>query len=204
MKIGFEEREELSGDGALEATHDLLGGLALLGAPLGVDEGTGIVAQAGQGDDPQGVVGLAVPAAVEAVADGLARGRLHGAGAAQRGQGGVGAEPVGVVSGGDQQAAGGLHPHAVAGQQSRGGPAGEDGQVGVERVQLGGEGLVAAGQIPQGAAGGDRRVGTVPWVLGGQLRDPLGGGQRVELGAEGVGGSDQQVAQLVGGLGAGP
>jgi hypothetical protein len=59
----------------LEATHDLLGGFALLGAPLGVDEGTGIVAQAGQGDDPQGVVGLAVPAAVEAVADGLARGR---------------------------------------------------------------------------------------------------------------------------------
>jgi Pirin C-terminal cupin domain len=72
-----------------------------------------------QGDDPQGAVGLAVTATIQPMADGLARGGRHWTGAAQRGQGDVGSEPVGVVPGGDQQLAGGLDPDAAAGPTAR-------------------------------------------------------------------------------------
>jgi hypothetical protein len=71
------------GDRALEAAPEVLGGLALGGSPLGVDAGGGIDAQSGQGDAPQGVVGLAVAASVQPVADGLARGGLRRADPAQ-------------------------------------------------------------------------------------------------------------------------
>jgi hypothetical protein len=51
--------------------------------PVGVGACGRVDVQSGQGDDPQGVVGPAVAAAVEAVAGGLAGGGLDGAGAAQ-------------------------------------------------------------------------------------------------------------------------
>ena len=65
---------------------------------------------------PQGVVGCAVAAAVEAVADDTAGGRLDGTGAAQSGEGSVVAHPVGVVAGGDEQTSGGFGSHAVGAQ----------------------------------------------------------------------------------------
>jgi hypothetical protein len=70
-------------------------------------------------------------------------------------------------------------------------------------LALGGQGLVAAGQGPEGTVGRGGRVGAGAWLLDGQLVNALGRGQRIELGAEFVGGGDQQVAELVGGLGAG-
>jgi hypothetical protein len=135
------------------------------------------------------------------MADGLARGDRHWTGAAQRGQGGVGSEPVGVVPGGDQQLAGGLDPDAAAGQQQRGGLAGQGDEVRVERGQLGGQGLVAAGQVAQGPVGGAGRVGAASGLLGHQALDSLGGRQRVQLGVQLLGRGDQQIAELVGGLG---
>ena len=64
---------DLAGDVALEAADDLWLGFAFRGAPLGVGAGGGVGAEAGEHDPPQGVVGLAVAAGVEPVADGLAR-----------------------------------------------------------------------------------------------------------------------------------
>jgi hypothetical protein len=78
-----------------KAAHDLLGAFALRGAPLGVGAGGGVDAQAGERDHPQRVVGLAVAAAVEPVADGLAGGGLDRADAAQGGKRGVGGQAVG-------------------------------------------------------------------------------------------------------------
>jgi hypothetical protein len=51
-EVGFEQREELAGEVALEAAHDLLGGLAPGGAALGVGAGGGVDPQACQGDGP--------------------------------------------------------------------------------------------------------------------------------------------------------
>jgi Transposase IS116/IS110/IS902 family len=166
VEVGLEQWEQLAGEVALEQPQDLLGGLALGGAPLCVGAAGRVDAQSRQGDDPQGAVGLAVTATIQPMADCLARGDRHWTGAAQRGQGGVGSEPVGVVPGGDQQLAGGLDPDAAAGQQPRGGLAGQGDEVRVERGQLGGQDLVAAGQVAQGPVGGAGRVGAASGLLG--------------------------------------
>jgi hypothetical protein len=54
----------------------------------------------------QGPVGVAVPAAVQPVPAGLARAGRDGGDAAQVGEGGLAAQPLGVLAGGDQQLAG--------------------------------------------------------------------------------------------------
>src|SRR6266536_909552 len=91
--------EHLPGDVAFEAADDLLFGLALLEPPCHVVLGGLMPAQPDQDDPVQRGVGLAVAAAVEAVAGGLARGRLDRRGAAQHREAGVAAQPVGVVAG---------------------------------------------------------------------------------------------------------
>ena len=59
---------DLAGDVALEAADDLRLGLSFCRAALSVGACGRIRAQAGEHDPPQGVVGLAVTAGVEAVA----------------------------------------------------------------------------------------------------------------------------------------
>ena len=89
VEVGEEQGVRRACEVALEATHDLLGAFALRGAPLGVGAGGGVDAQAGERDHPQRVVGFAVVAAVEPVADGLAGGGLDRADAAQGGKRGA-------------------------------------------------------------------------------------------------------------------
>ena len=74
---------------------------------------------ADQGDAPQGAVCLPVAAAVQAVPVGAARGNRDGRGAAQAGEGAFGAQPGGVVSGGDEQLPGGIDADARQGDQVR-------------------------------------------------------------------------------------
>jgi hypothetical protein len=59
-----------------------------------------VVAQPYQHDPVEGGVGLSVSTPVEAMADGLARGRLDRRGPAQHREGGLGVRAVGVVAGG--------------------------------------------------------------------------------------------------------
>ena len=58
----------LAGDVTLQAADDLRLGLPFGRAALGVSTGGRVRAQAGEHDPPQGMVGLAVTAGVEAVA----------------------------------------------------------------------------------------------------------------------------------------
>jgi hypothetical protein len=97
----------------------------------------------------QGGIGASVPATVEASALGLAGGGLDRADAAQRGEGRFGAQPVGVVTSGDEQVGAGVRADAVAVEQRRGMRGDRFGQVGVEIVDFGGEVLDAARQQPQ-------------------------------------------------------
>ena len=69
---GAEVGVNLAGDVTLETAHDLGLGFAFCRAALGVGAGGRVGAHAGEHDPPQGMVGLAVAAGVEAVADGLA------------------------------------------------------------------------------------------------------------------------------------
>src|SRR5580692_6675709 len=101
---------DLAGHVTLEAADDFWFGLALLGAAGGVFLGGFVVAEADDDDAVEGGVGLAVPAAVEAVTDGFAGGGRDGRGPAEHGEGGFGVETFGVVAGSDEQGAGGVGP----------------------------------------------------------------------------------------------
>jgi hypothetical protein len=97
-------------------------GQTLFGAPLDIGSGRWVAAHPDQGDLPQGVVGPAVAAAIQPVAVGATRGGWDGGGAAQMREGGFGAQPLGVVAGGDQQLASGLDSHPGAGRPARARP----------------------------------------------------------------------------------
>src|ERR1700733_5655737 len=88
---------DFADDGSFEAAEDVFAVQALVGAALPVVAGGLVVAESDQGDGVQGVVGGAVAAAVEAVAVGAAAAGGYGCGAAEVGEGGFVAEPVGVV-----------------------------------------------------------------------------------------------------------
>jgi hypothetical protein len=85
-------------------------GQALFGPPLDIGRGRWVAVHPDQRDAPQGVVGPAVAAAVQPVAVGAARGCRDRDGAAQMRQGGLRAQPLGVVARGDQQLPGGVDP----------------------------------------------------------------------------------------------
>jgi hypothetical protein len=77
---------DLAGDEPLHATDDLGLGLAFGGSSGDVGDGGLVEAHPDDDDAVQRGVGLAVAAAVEAVADGLARGGRDRTGAAQLGE----------------------------------------------------------------------------------------------------------------------
>src|SRR4051812_49731350 len=102
-----EQVPESAGEVALEAADRLLGGLAFGAFAGDVVLGLGVAAQARDGDAVDGGVDLAVAAAVEAVAGGLAPAD-GGRGAARRARGRCGA--------GGTAGAGALAPQLVGGQ----------------------------------------------------------------------------------------
>ena len=87
---------DLAGDVAFQTAQDVELGQALLGPPLHIGPGLRVAAHPDQGDPPQGVVGVAVAAAVQPVAVGAARGRRDRGGAAPVGEGGLDPQPLGV------------------------------------------------------------------------------------------------------------
>ena len=77
-------------------------------------------------------------------------------------EGGLRAQPLGVVALRDQQLAGGVDPDPRQGNQGGGGRGYQRLEVGIELVELGLELLPAAGQGPQGGLGGCRWTGQGP------------------------------------------
>src|SRR6266498_420963 len=137
---------EFAGNVALEAADDFLCGQSFGGATRYVGAGVGVVAHAGYDDHVEGAVGLPVAAAVEAVAFGLAAGGGYRGYPAQRGEGCLGVQPVGVVATGGQQLGGGFHADTSHGQQVGSGLFDQGSELGVGVGDFGGECLVASGQ----------------------------------------------------------
>jgi hypothetical protein len=106
--------EDFACDVAFERPDDLGFGAALGETTLHVGDGAGFaLAEAGQHDPPQGVVRLAVAALVEAVpAVGLAGAGWHRGDPTDLGPGRLGADPAGVVAGGEEDG-GGVRADAV-------------------------------------------------------------------------------------------
>jgi hypothetical protein len=102
---GSEVLVDLAGDVTLEDPDDLGFGSSL-GEPAGdVCAGAFVAAHTGEHDAPERMVGVAVPAAVEPMADGLAGGCFDGGDTAQVRERGFVAQPVRVVARGDQKIA---------------------------------------------------------------------------------------------------
>ena len=78
---------------------------------------------------------------------GAARGRRDGGGAAQLREGGLGAEPLGVVTGGHQQLPGGVDPDPGQGDQGRGDRGDQQLELAVELGELGLELLPAPSRV---------------------------------------------------------
>ena len=87
-------------------------------------------------------------------------------------------EPVGVVAGGDEELSGGVGADAVQSDEVRGGRGDERFELFVEVVDLGGELLVAAGDLPQRGLGGLDGIGD---VSGSESGRPLDEGGDAEL-----------------------
>ena len=163
-----------------------------------------MVAQPHQHDPVERGVGLSVSTTIEAMADGLAQGRLDRRSPAQHREGGLGVQAVGVVASGDQQ-----RPRAVlAGAEQRQ----ELGcRHGDQPVEFGGEdgdlrveGLIALGDGPQCQHRRGERARDRTWLEGGGGGDQHGGWQAAELLAQLDRGGNQQRLRRVDRLGAGP
>lgn len=113
VEVGDEQREQAACEVAHEAAAGFAAGLAFGGAALDVGLRFGVVLHADHRDRVERVVGLAIAAAVEAMAAGLAAGRFDGRRAAERGQRAVIAQPIGVVAGEAEQLGGRLRANAV-------------------------------------------------------------------------------------------
>ena len=99
------------------------------------------------------VVGLAVAAAVEAVAYGTSRGRLDGTSAAQGSEGRFCGHAFGVVTGGDEQGGGSVGTDSRGAEECWVGLGAEMADLFVEFCDFCGERLVSAGQDAQGLSG---------------------------------------------------
>ena len=113
LSVVDEVRVDLAGDVALEDAHDLAGGASFGEAAGDVFAGAFVAAHAGEHDPPECMVGLAVPAGVEAMPGGLARRCGQGCDTAEVRERGFVAEPVRVVTGRDEQDRRGAGPDAV-------------------------------------------------------------------------------------------
>src|SRR5205823_5612181 len=161
--------------------------------------GAGVVAHAAQHDGVQGVVGCPVAAAVEPVSVGAPGAGGDRRGAAQVGQGGLGAAPFGVVAGGDQQLAGHVGSGSVDGAGGRGGGGDQGAEAPVGQRDLGVQAVHPAGDGAQ--RGGGRGGGIVEVVVGGGQAgaavDERGSGQTGQGGAQRLGCGGEQPVQLV-------
>src|SRR5271157_468025 len=151
---------DLTGDVALEAADGLASGLAFGNASSNVVLGAFVPAQARDRDRVEGRICLSIAAAVEPASVRLARGCLDWADPAERGEGGLTGQALGVVAGGEQQRGGGIWSDAVTLQQLRRVGLDGCGDVDVEFVDLAGQRQDATGEQSQGQRGRAR------WVAG--------------------------------------
>ena len=194
---GDDDREDLAGDVALEHPQDVLAAVALGAASLGVVPGPGVVDEPDVGDGPQRVVRRPVTTAVEPVPLGLPGARFDRADSAERGEGGVAGEPVGVAAGGDEQLRGAVDADAGALEQLGRDLLDEDSDLDVEVADF----VVEVEPAPAEAA--QRALSGGGGVQSGAGAGPLPAAAGAQPQAQVLGAVDEQRLDLVGGLGLG-
>ena len=112
-----QEAENLSSDVALEASHRFLLGQPLLLASIDVLGGSRVVDHPGEHDVPEGGVGLAITAAVEAVSLILPATGVERCGITEVGEGRLVTQASGIVAGRDEQRRRSVGPYAESGDK---------------------------------------------------------------------------------------
>ena len=146
--------EDFPGGVAFEDAGDLAHGFALCEAASHVVAGGLVVFHAGEDDVVERRVGLAVPAPVEPMPGGFARRGGYRGDPTQVSEGGFGADPFGVVAGGDQQFGGGVEPDPEHFQQTGCGVTYEGSEQPVELFGFLSEVLDSLPEGPDGDQGG--------------------------------------------------
>ena len=106
FEVGEQGVVDLAGEVALDAADDLGFGQAFFGPPFDIGAGAGTEPHTDDNGQVQGLVGVAVAAAVQPVAVELAGAGRDRGDSAQVGEGGLAAETLGVLAGSRQQLAG--------------------------------------------------------------------------------------------------
>jgi hypothetical protein len=113
---------------------------------------------ADQSDAPQGAVGVAIAAAVQAMPVGAAGGHRDRRDAAQACERTLRAQSAGIVASRDQQLPGGAYSDAGQGNQFGRDYGDQRRELAIQIVDLGSQGLPAAGQGSQRCLGRGRRI----------------------------------------------
>ena len=145
--------KHLAGEAAFEATDHLGLAHAFGSAAAHVCLGSFVVTQSDDYDAMERRIGLAVAAAVEAMAVGPARGSRYGVHSAQGGEGGLGAETLGVAASGHEQGRRRVGPYSEAVRQVGSYCIGELFELTLQVLDLLAELMVAAGQGTKGVLG---------------------------------------------------
>ena len=106
LEVGDQGVVDLTGEVALAAAPDLGFGQAFCGPSFDIGTGAQAVAHADHHGQVQGAVGVAITTAVQPMPPGSSAGGRDRRRPAQVGEGGLAAEPLGVLTGGDEQLAG--------------------------------------------------------------------------------------------------
>ena len=125
---------DLARDVALEDAHDLRLGASVGEAAFDVGAGARIGAHAGEHDAPQSVIRLAVAAAVESMADGLAGRGVDRGDPAEVGEGASEVIRSALSPAATSSSGGGVHADAGQLEQARSGRPNEVGELTVEVV----------------------------------------------------------------------
>src|SRR5947209_8761494 len=136
LEIGAEGVVRLAGDVALEAAEDLASVEPVSGPFAGVGAGAVAVAEPADGDHVQGPVRLAIATVVEAVAGRAAGAGRDRGGAADPCEGGLAAQALDVLAGGDEELAGALGADREELDRARGGEGDESLELLVELGDL--------------------------------------------------------------------
>ncbi len=127
---------ELAGDVAFERADDLAPGATLGGATRDVSAGPQAGDHAHRDDAPERMIRAAVPAAVESLTDGQARGGIDRSDATEVGEGSLAAQALRIIAGGDQEGARGVGAHPEAGHELGSGGGDQRLQHGAEPLAL--------------------------------------------------------------------
>src|SRR5271154_6020681 len=162
-----DEREDLSGEGALQGSNGVEVGMSFGESASDVVLGPLVGSQATDGDDVQRARGGAISSAVQPMPDGLFRRRRNRAGAAQRCEAGLRPQSFGIAAGRKEKLGSAGMADRIAGDEVRGQFVDDGGDHRVEICDL-----VMQLEVTAGEGFETDAIGRIQVAIGGKIGSP--------------------------------